>query len=84
MLVTGDLLVEQGCSLNNVLRLGGQIPRDPALHAFSWAICGSQIYDRFRNTLKMLRILNLVQIGDVICTLALDGSARLRTIRGIC
>ncbi len=60
----------QATARDNIPRVGGQIPRDPALHAALWAISSFEIDDRFSKPLKNLQILNLVQIGDAICPLA--------------
>ncbi len=80
---TGHVVMEQGCSLNNAPGVGGGISRIPELHAPSWAIFGTETDDRSRNTLKKQGILNLVQIGSVIFSLAAIGSRLLRTIREI-
>ncbi len=40
--------------------------------------------ENFRNPLIAIEFSKSVQIGVLICTLAVDGSARPRTIRGVC
>ena len=47
------------------------------------AMHGTQKCHSFRKTLKKRRIVNLVRIGVVIRTRAMDGIARRRTIRRI-
>ncbi len=69
-LATGHVVREQGCSLDSAPGLGGGISRIAVELTLWCAIADTQMCYRFRNTLKKLRIINLVQIGSVICSLA--------------
>ncbi len=59
--------------------LGGRTILDAESHVSQRAIFNTQMWYRFRKTLKRMRILSIVQVGVVICSLAAIGSRRPRT-----
>ncbi len=83
-LATGHVVREHGCSLDSAPGLGRGISRIAAELTLWCAIADTQMCYRSRNTLKKLSIINLVQIGNVICSLTVGDDFRARTMPEMC